>query len=161
MVLPHKNNQIELRYLKNYISIKHVYILNSKNKRTNKQKHWCYPNCLRLVCKQSRVLTLYKLCVMVLDHDQLAYCSKIVIAPPILLVFLVGLAGWSGMRLGMDQAMPIAGNCWWRCQRKSAIIVVDYSHEGSEGLYIELYEAALRYDAQIWWWWLNVGVNYA
>ena len=71
MILQSKNNQIELRYLKNDFTfrLKHVYILNSQ------EPYWCYPQYLRLVWKQRRALTLSKLCVIVLDHDPWAYCG--------------------------------------------------------------------------------------
>ena len=36
----------------------------------SQQPHWCYPNCPRLVWRQSRALTLPKLCVI---------CSKIIL----------------------------------------------------------------------------------
>ena len=59
MILPPQNIQIELRYLKKLLDniLRYVYIFNLQ------EPHWCYPTRLVLGQKQSRALTLPKLCV--------------------------------------------------------------------------------------------------
>ena len=51
MILPSKNNQLDLRYSKHYLNIiRHVHIFNSQ------VLYFCSPNCLRLVGRGKRAL---------------------------------------------------------------------------------------------------------
>ena len=60
IILPSKNNQIELRYQTN---IETYYIFNSQ------ELHYCSPNCLRQLMGQSVALSLFCAITVIQEHN--------------------------------------------------------------------------------------------